>query len=76
MSELHKKNLAHTEYNNFYFWRAYNGEEIDLLIERDGQITGYECKWKSEKKLLTRSNNAPVSSVSVITTTNFAEFLK
>jgi predicted AAA+ superfamily ATPase len=75
MSELHKKNLARTEYNNFYFWRSYNGEEIDLLIERDGRIIGYECKWKSEKKFLARSENAPVSSISVITTTNFAEFL-
>ncbi len=32
-----------------YFWRAYNGSEIDYLEEENGQLTGFECKWKAEK---------------------------
>jgi predicted AAA+ superfamily ATPase len=34
---------------NIYFWRAYNGSEIDYLEEENGQITGFECKWKSNR---------------------------
>jgi len=32
--------FAHT-----YFWRTYDKKEIDYLEERDGVLTGYECKW-------------------------------
>lgn len=28
-----------------YFWRTYDGAEVDLVEERDGQLYGYECKW-------------------------------
>lgn len=34
---------------NFYFWRTYEQQEIDLIEECDGALTAYECKW-SEKK--------------------------
>lgn len=32
---------------NAYFWRTYDGQEIDLVEEREGQLYGYECKWSS-----------------------------
>lgn len=28
-----------------YFWRTYNGQEIDLIEEINGQINAYEFKW-------------------------------
>lgn len=28
-----------------YFWRTYDGAEIDWVEERDGKIFGYEIKW-------------------------------
>jgi len=34
---------------SFYFWRTYDGKEIDLVEERNGKLYGYEIKW-SEKK--------------------------
>jgi len=34
---------------NFYFWRTYDQQEIDLVEERGGKLFGYEIKWKSKK---------------------------
>ncbi|MBN2091339.1 ATP-binding protein [candidate division KSB1 bacterium] len=29
-----------------YFWRTYNKQEIDLVEERDGKLSGYEIKYQ------------------------------
>ncbi len=29
-----------------YFWRTYDGSEIDLIEERGGELRGYEFKWQ------------------------------
>lgn len=34
---------------NVFFWRTYDGKEIDYLEEEGGQLTGFECKWGSDK---------------------------
>jgi len=33
---------------NFYFWRTYDQQEIDLIEERDGKLFGYEIKFKNK----------------------------
>lgn len=33
---------------NFYFWRTYDQQEIDLIEEREGKLGGYEIKWKKK----------------------------
>lgn len=76
VSELRKKNFSHFSYQNFYFWRAYDGEEIDLVLEKDGKLVGYECKWKSDKDIIKKSSDAPVKEVMVITAENYAKFLE
>lgn len=30
---------------NQYFWRTYDGQEIDYLEEANGQLMAFECKW-------------------------------
>lgn len=42
-------NLCHPA--NFYFWRTYDQQEIDLIEEKEGKLIGYECKFSAEKKL-------------------------
>ena len=37
-------------YNTSYFWRTYDGQEVDLVEERDGGLFGYEFKWSAQKK--------------------------
>ncbi|MFH1561489.1 MAG: DUF4143 domain-containing protein [Patescibacteria group bacterium] len=34
---------------NYYFWRTYEQQEIDLIEENGGKLYGYEFKWKAEK---------------------------
>jgi hypothetical protein len=36
---------------NVYFWRTYDGQEIDWVEERDGRLFGYECKWSPRKTI-------------------------
>lgn len=76
ISEMHKKSITYGEHKNFYFWRAYDGEEIDLIEEKDGKVLAYECKWKSEKESLQKSKDAPLSIVKVITKENYFKFLE
>ncbi len=41
-------------HGSFYFWRTYDGQELDLVEEREGKLFGYEFKWSDKKK-----RNAP-----------------
>ncbi|MFH1233062.1 MAG: ATP-binding protein [Patescibacteria group bacterium] len=44
------KKLAYDDiYGSLYFWRTYDGQEIDIIEERDGKLEGYEIKWKKDK---------------------------
>ncbi len=75
ISEIKKKNLSQKEYFNLNFWRAYNGEEIDLLKIKDGKIEGLEIKWKLQKDVLNKSEKSPVETVRIINKENFQEFI-
>lgn len=33
-----------------YFWRTYDGQEIDIVEEREGKLFGYEIKWAEQPK--------------------------
>lgn len=41
-----KKALTTKDFANYYFWRTYDQQEIDLIEEKNGKLTGFECKWK------------------------------
>lgn len=62
----------HRIYADQYFWRTYDGSEVDLVEEREGKLFGYEFKWKHKKwskeplKFLEYKN----SSYEVITSKN------
>lgn len=46
------KHRAYTPIHaNVYFWRTYDGQEIDWVEERDGRLFGYECKWSPRKTI-------------------------
>lgn len=52
-----------------YFWRTYDGSEVDLVEEREGRLYGFEFKWKPRERArsLTKWNEYPHSSYQVIT---------
>ena len=41
------KNMARNK--NYYFWRAYNKQEVDLIEEADGKLAGFEFKYSKDK---------------------------
>ena len=47
--ERMKKNSYLRVSTNYYFWRTYDQQEIDLIEERGGRLYGYECKWQEKK---------------------------
>ncbi|MBI5416105.1 MAG: ATP-binding protein [Candidatus Omnitrophica bacterium] len=54
---------------NQYFWRTYDGSEVDLVEERGGRLYGYEFKWKPREhpRVLAKWNEYKGSSYQVIT---------
>jgi uncharacterized protein len=47
IAERRKKIEYERLFGNTYFWRTYSGAELDYVEERDGQLWGFEFKWKS-----------------------------
>lgn len=41
-----KNQNNHGIYANRYFWRTYNGVEVDYLEEGDNELRAFECKFK------------------------------
>ena len=48
MERLKKQEYQNIIANN-YFWRTYSQQEIDWVEEREGNLYGYEIKWKPVK---------------------------
>lgn len=50
IAERLKFQAYHKIYTNNYFWRTYDGAEVDLVEERGGKLNGFEFKWKHKKR--------------------------
>jgi predicted AAA+ superfamily ATPase len=48
--ERMKDNAYQRRFGSSYFWRTYDGQEIDLVEERDGKLYGFEIKWSAKAK--------------------------
>ncbi len=73
-----KKGAYTNFYGNRYFWRTYEGQEIDLVEEMEGKLSGYEAKWSEKKKVKEPSlwkEQYPKSTFEVITPKNYLDFL-
>jgi uncharacterized protein len=73
-----RKLLSYTrDYANTYFWRLYNGQEVDYLEEKDGTISGYEYKWKPARSSPPRDwyEYYPDSAFITIHRDNYLEFV-
>lgn len=51
MAEMMKKEANQPQKTNFYFWRTYEQKEIDLVTEKNNQLTAYEIKLHQPKKI-------------------------
>ena len=78
ISERMKYNHYRDYYCNRYFWRTSLQQEIDLIEERDGQMTAFEMKWNPAKKVLFSKSFLEAYDVKetvVITPENYLDFL-
>lgn len=62
---------------NTYFWRTYDGAELDYLEEEGGQLTGFECKWGAARWRAPAAftQTYPGSQLQPVTPANYLEFL-
>ncbi len=50
INEIIKKSTYDNELAEFYFWRTYDGAEIDLIKIKDTKIFAYEFKWNPNSR--------------------------
>lgn len=50
VAERLKNNDYQEKFASIYFWRTYDGQEIDLIEEKDGKLNGFEFKWSDKIK--------------------------
>ncbi len=76
MSEFRKKKYNEKHNYNIYFYRSYDGDEIDIITQDGSNIQGYECKFVFKTDLIIKKNeDAPVKEVKVINNYNYNQFL-
>lgn len=51
IAEMIKQNINKLYKSNFYYWRTYTQKEIDLIEEREGKLSGFECKYSDKKSI-------------------------
>ena len=49
VAERMKKKLYRSELTTLYFWRTYDGQEIDLIEADADSLNAFEIKWKEKK---------------------------
>jgi len=76
ISERLKQNKYKSTFAKIYFWRTKQQQEIDLVEERDGELTGYEIKWNSKKtKIPSTFIDSYQAKGKLIDRNNFREFV-
>ncbi len=62
----------------FYFWRTYDQKEIDLIEDRDGRLSAFECKWSPNGRVkapVDWTTAYPDAKFTVVTRDNWQELL-
>jgi predicted AAA+ superfamily ATPase len=77
VSEMMKKNHYKLNFNNYYFWRTYDQQEIDLVEEDNSNLSAFEIKWTEDKFKIPKAwkEAYPESSVSIINRNNYLEYI-
>jgi len=72
-----KRNSYKGNYFNCYFWRTYDGKEIDWIEEGDGKVFAYEIKWKKDNCNFPEDFTAfyPKSKNEIINNENYLDFI-
>ena len=61
---------------NLYFWRTWEGNEIDLIEEREGRLFAYEFKWGGKGRPSRKFREAyPEAEFEIINRDNYQRFV-
>jgi predicted AAA+ superfamily ATPase len=76
VSERRKQHIYKNTLTKMFFWRTKQQQEIDLVEETNGQLTGFEFKWSTQDvrfpKTFMKSYDAKSQ---VVNRSNFREFV-
>jgi uncharacterized protein len=78
VAERIKKQNYRNIYSNNYFWRTWEGQEVDFVEEREGKLFGFEFKWSEKKSVKPPKDwleNYPNASFQAISPENYLEFI-
>lgn len=77
LSERIKYNSYRNYQPQYFFWRTYDGQEIDLIELNNGQLQAIECKWKAAKakKPVAFAKAYPEASFAVVDQGNYLEWI-
>lgn len=78
ISERLKKQEYHKITSNNYFWRTYDQQELDWLEEKQEQLSAFELKWSSTRKVKIPTAFAkayPDADFKIIDKENYLDFI-
>ncbi len=77
ISERRKAKLNHSLHKEFYFWRTYDQQEIDLIERQDERLTALEMKWgKATPKVPKAFYEAyPQAEYHIVNQENYLDFV-
>lgn len=63
--------------HNFYFWRTYDQQEVDLVEESENGLHGYEFKWGNKRPAIPSQFHSfyPDATFQVINRDNYLDFI-
>ena len=82
VSEMYKRYTYDKKSFNMYHWRTYDQKEIDIVIEENGILSAYECKYAGGSKDVNKATHNlwnslyPNTKIEVINKNNFVSYLK
>lgn len=65
-------------YRNLYFWRTYDGQEIDLIEEGDGKLSAIEIKYSpmaKVKNIKSFTSTYTDTKIELVNSTNYLDYI-
>ncbi|MFD2937592.1 ATP-binding protein [Spirosoma flavum] len=77
IAERRKVNSYQRRAVESYFWRTYDGQEIDLLEQEDGHLSAFEFKWQNRRVRVPGSFDKayPNATFEVVHQENYVDFI-
>jgi predicted AAA+ superfamily ATPase len=77
LSERIKNNAYQGYHPQYFFWRTYDGQEIDLIESHNGKLQAFECKWKNSraKKPVAFDKAYPEATFTIASQENYLDLI-